>query len=70
MNSDTFDNPYRLVIFTNQPGDPPPPSNPPWTLSDILVLKFHPGLNPDLMNPKLYALRFWKPVPPKQGVLL
>jgi hypothetical protein len=70
MNLDTVCNPYRLVIFTNNPGDPPPPSNPSWTLSDMLVLKFYPGLNPDLLNPKLYALRFWKPAPPKQPELL
>jgi hypothetical protein len=63
-------NPNRLIIFTNEPGDAASYEAQGWTLSDMLVMKFHPGLNPDLLHPKLYGLRFWRPEPPKQGELL
>ena len=59
----------RLVIFTNDPSESLNPNPTVWTLSDILVLRFHPGMQ-DLMNPKLYALRYWRPEPPKQPELL
>jgi hypothetical protein len=61
--------PNRLVIFTNLPDESLNPDPEIWTLSDMLVMKFKPGMN-DLMNPKRYALRFWRPAPPKQPELL
>lgn len=64
-----FPNPYRLTVFTNDPGEAITYEAKGWTMSDMLVMKFFPGMN-DLMNPKLYALRFWRPVPPKQPNLL
>lgn len=70
MNAETLSNPYRLMLFTNDPADPAPPANPSWILASIFIMKFHPGLNPDLLSPKLYGLFFWRPEPPKQGVLL
>ena len=62
-------NPYRLTVFTNTPSESLNPDPGIWTMSDMLVLRFHPGLNPDLMNPKLYALRYWRPAPPEQPEL-
>jgi hypothetical protein len=61
-------NPNRLVIFTNSPNESLNPDPKVWTLSDMLVMKFHPGQN-DLINPKLYCLRYWRPAPPKQPEL-
>ena len=54
------------MVFTNQPGEGVNYESQGWTLSDIIVLKFSPGLNPDPLHPKLYALKFWRPAPPKQ----
>ena len=62
-------NPNRLVIFTNEPSESLNPDPKVWTMSDMLVLRFYPGMN-DLLNRKLYCLRFWKPEPPKQPNLL
>lgn len=61
-------NPNRLVIFTNSPSESLNPDPSVWTLSELLVLKFYPGMN-DLLNPKLYAQRYWRPEPPKQREL-
>ena len=65
---DEVPNPNRLLIFTNEPSESLNPDPTVWTLGDMLVLRFHPGMR-DLINPKLYALRYWRPEPPKQGVL-
>jgi hypothetical protein len=70
VNADTLVNPNRLMIFTNQPDEAPPPSNPAWILSTLYVMKFYPGLNPDLLDRKLYGLFFWRPEPTKQPELL
>ena len=58
-----------LVIFTNSPSESLNPDPSVWTMSDMLVLKFNPGMR-DLINPKLYAQRYWRPEPPKQPELL
>jgi hypothetical protein len=63
-------NPCRLVIFTNHPEEAATYEAQGWTLSTVEVLKFQPGLNPDLLNPKRYALKMWKPEPEKQPNLL
>ena len=63
------DNPYRWTVLTNDPSEPPPPADPPWRLIGLWVLKFHPTMN-DPDNPKLYALRYWRPEPEKQPNLL
>lgn len=63
-------NPNRLMIFTNHPEESPPASDPPWVLATIFVMKFYPGLNPDLLRPKLYGLFFWRPEPEKQPNLI
>ena len=65
---DEAPNPNRLLIFTNEPSESLNPDPTVWTLSDMLVLRFYPGQR-ELMNPKLYAIRFWRPVPPKQPEL-
>jgi hypothetical protein len=70
MNADTLANPNRLMIFTNDPSEPAPTSNPPWILSTLYVMKFYSGLNPDLLDCKLYGLFFWRPEPKKQPELL
>ena len=62
---DEAPNPNRLVIFTDFPSEALNPNSTVWTLSDMLVLRFHPGLNTDLLNRKLYAIRFWRPGPTK-----
>ena len=68
--SDEAPNFNRLVIFTNDPGEGVNYEAVGWILSTIEVLKFQPGLNPDLINSKRYALRFWRPDPPRQPELL
>jgi hypothetical protein len=62
-------NPYRLTVFTNTPSESLNPDPEVWTLSDMLVLRFYPGMN-ELLNRKLYAIRFWRPEPPKHLELL
>lgn len=62
-------NPNRLIVFTNEPSESLNPDPAVWTLMDMIVLKFKPGMR-DLMNPKLYAQRYWRPEPPKQPLLL
>lgn len=61
---DETPNPCRLVIFTNEPSEFLNPDPKVWTLSDMLVLRFYPGMN-ELLNRKLYAIRFWRPGPTK-----
>ena len=65
---DEAPNPNRLIIFTDSPSESLNPDPKVWTLSDMLVLKFNPGMN-ELLNRKLYALRFWRPAPPEQPEL-
>ena len=64
------ESPNRLLIFTDHPSDAAAYEARGWHMSDMLVLKFYPTLNPDWKNPKRYGLRFWRPETPKQGVLL
>jgi len=70
MNSDTLANPNRLMIFTNDPSESAPPSDPAWILSTLYVMRFYDVLQPDILNRKRYGLFFWRPEPPKQPNLL
>jgi len=58
-----------MTVFTDSPSESLNPDPKVWTLSDMLVLKFNPAQR-DLMNPKMYALRYWRPAPPEQLELL
>lgn len=63
-------NPNRLLIFTDQPSDAATYEAKGWHMSDMLVMKFYPTLNPDWKNPKRYALKFWRQEQPSQRELL
>jgi hypothetical protein len=66
---DESPNPCRLVIFTNDPGEAVNYEQQGWKMSDMLVLRFYLGLDPDLLNPKRYCLKFWRPEPERQPEL-
>ena len=64
-------NPNRLTVFTNDMRECPALEAQGWRLSDIIILKFYPKLQPDLLDPKQYLVKYWRPAPQlKQDELL
>lgn len=62
-------NPNRLIVYTNQPGEAEQYEAKGWIMYDMLVLALCPGKQPDLIDRKLYAIRFWRPEPDRQTEL-